>query len=429
MWLGTSRRTQRQRLAVALVENLVGSSAWTHRRIESVALLEGERARWRVSSDVTVPELYWPLGTRKPPHTLVPLAMVAKSDMRQFDATDESGGTVPVLGSTDNQELSTLFLTTLFSAETGITPDRVDSQLIAEIVEGLAPLSADAARRLSSRHSLQSTLTSRFAFWLAEHFVLFAVLPASAVGTRRVVKFSFHWRTPPVHGFRRLVDLFKRMAAAAGWRPYELWVELGVGPLAASKHLEVPAPAGIQCVDLTLYDHTGQVVSVDRTHGSVGHAHVGLEATASRATVRFDPDLSGLHQMVTWSAWATAALLLATYWRLASLSKDPGTPVSLLLFGPALLLTFLVRPGENWLASAVTGPLRALAFVLAGSLFAAGFGLSAGFHPAPHATHWGTFADVGWRCAIVLSAASGIILAIGRVVVRRRHAKGVARHG
>ena len=425
-----SRAVGLEAIGQELVTSLVFWTSWSHRRVEAVALLEGERARRRISVDLTVPDLRWPIDTPEPPHTLVPLATIAKTDMRQFDATDESGASLPILTSWNNGELSVAFLVALIEAELERPLSPADRDALRSCVFDSAPASTKRANALVERLGIEQTFGEQFLLRLAEQFILFAVLPVERVGVRTIVKFSYHWGTSRQDGLVRAVgDLARRAAAGAGLKPYELEIQLGPSDTAASIHLEVQAPPGLHCVDLTLYDNEGEVVAYDFDAGNVAHAHTSAELRPVRGSVRFDADLGGVHRLVTWSAWGVAVLLAATRWRLGTVAQDPGTPVSLLLFGPALLLTWLVRPGENWIVSAIVGPLRALALLLAGCLFAVGFGLSVGFDAPPHASGWGTLADLGWYGSIGMSVVAAIVLTFGRALIRSRLAQGDDQHG
>jgi hypothetical protein len=357
------------------------------------------------------------------------LALIVKSDMRQFDAADDSGASVPVLATNDNARLSLMFIELLLRAETGTEPTVADHDDIERIIRGVASQSWDLAEQFVRRRGLAMTLTQQYLFLLVDNFILFVLLPIDRAGDRTVGKLSYQWDTEPRPAGRAwLTDRFWRAIAAVGWHPYEFGVELGGLTTAASSHLEVPAPPGLHCVDLVLYAGD-DVVAADTEPGSVAHVHTTVEKQATYGVVRFDPDLAGLHRIVTWSSWGVSTLLLATYWRLDQVASDPGTPVSLLLFGPALLLTLLVRPGESWIVSAVVGPLRTLAVMLAAFLFAIAFGVSTGFHPAPHSTFVGQAADVAWRTAIGVSVVSGIILTVGRLSVRSRQKRRCVHHG
>lgn len=407
-----------------LVPALVFGFDWAHRKVESVVLLEGDRARRRVSMDVTVPSLPWGPEAQEPPQVLVPLGTFAKDDMRQFDATDETGGSVPVLAATDNANLATAFLIALIEAETETEIPEVEKDEIRLCVESEFPTSLHVAQGLVRRLGLDDTISQEFLERLAAEFILFALLPAEMTGRRTVVKYSYHWTVRrPMRVRDRLRDVGQRVLAGLGLRSYQLEIELGRPDNAMSLHLEVQAPAGLHCTGLTLFDEAGVPVARDSTNGMVSHTHASTYDAPVRGTVRFDPDLEGIHRVVTWSAWGVAVLLLATRWRLNLVALDPGTPVSLLLFGPALLLTWLVRPGENWIVSEVVGPLRAIALVLAGSLFAVAFGLSVGFDAPPFASRWGGLADIGWKAAIGVSVVAGTLLAIGRARLRARMTK------
>ncbi len=380
--------------------------------------------------DVTVPDLGWPFDAVNPSSTALPLAVITKTDMRQFDAADASGASIPILSTADNAVLSRTFLERLVEAENGIELDEADREDIASIVEGAPGPSLERALRLVARRNLSETVTEQQLIALAESFVLFALLPYDRVGSRTVVKFSYQWTSQPrVTGSSWIADRFRRVAAAAGLVPYGFAMELANVQTGSSSHLEVAAPPGLHCVDLVLYAADDTEVAADREPGPAAHVHTTKQPPGTWGLVRFDPDLAGVHRVMTWSTWAVAALLTATYLRLDQVSSDPGTPVSLLLFGPAILLAFLVRPGESWIVSAVTGPLRALAVTLAGVLFSVGFALSTGFHPAPHAQFLASVADIGWRGGVVVSVLSGMVLGVGRFSVRRRQIRGGARRG
>jgi len=383
--------------------------------------MEGDRARRRVSMDVTVPPLPWGPEKGDPPQVLVPLGTFAKDDMRQFDATDETGASVPILTAVDNANLATAFLIALIEAEADQSIPEPERDEIRLCVESHAPLSTHAAEGLIRRLRLEDTISQEFLERLATEFILFALLPVATIGRRTVVKFSYHWT---IRRRARMRDVGLRALAGLGLRSYQLEVELGRPDTAMSLHLEVQAPAGLHCTGLILFDADGTPVARDSTTGMVSHTHASTYEAPVRGTVRFDPDLDGIHRVVTWSAWGVALLLFATRWRLNTVALDPGTPVGLLLFGPALLLTWLVRPGENWIVSYVVGPLRATALALAAMLFAVAFGLSIGFDAPPYASRWGELADIGWKIAIGVSVVAGTLLAIGRTRLRARMTKG-----
>lgn len=413
-----------------LVTVLVFWTTWVHRKVEGVALLEGERARRRVSLDLTVPDLPWPLDSVDSQHTLVPLATITKAAMRDFDAVDDGGASLPVLSTADNGQLGHAFLGALIEAEFGRPLADADQSALKRCIFGEPPTSLDEAKRIISRLHLEETFSERFLLRLAEEFILFAVLPVDRRGTRTVVKYSYHWSTAHPRGFgQRFLDAPRRIAAAAGWKPYDLAIELGNPDTANSLHLEVQAPAGLHCVDLTLTDEDNISVSRDTEAGTVAHGHTTVQQRATRGSVRFDPDLEGVHRLVTWSAWGVALLLLVTHWRLDAIAPDPGTPVSLLLFGPALLLTWLVRSGENWIVSAVVAPLRALALTLAGLLFAAAFALSLGFDGNPYTSAGEHVVDVVWKASIIVSVVGGMVLSVGRLLIRHRLRQGGYGHG
>lgn len=96
-------------IAIALWDN------WTHRKVESLNLLSGERARRRVSVDCTPPEIPWHetgiLGSGIDQACLVPLALIRKGPpLKSLDVTDDSGRSIHILGRKANGLVAALSL-------------------------------------------------------------------------------------------------------------------------------------------------------------------------------------------------------------------------------------------------------------------------------------------------------------------------------
>jgi len=408
----------------ALASALVYWQSWCHRKVEAISLLEGERARRRVSVDLTVLDLRWPIAREVPRwrrdrrQALVPLATIAKASMRRFDVIDDAGTGLPILGADDNGALGTAFLAQLISSESDRALDEELRRKVSGVVLGEPQPATDLALALVEELGLRETVSEQFLVRLAQEFILFALVPPERIGSRMVIKYSYHWETgdlQPKRGWR--TALRDRTLAAIGWKPFALALEVGAPDTAQSVHIEIPAPVGLHCVDLTVSD--GETVfAVDRVVGTVAHAHATFaqDVGAVKATVRLDPDPTGVHRLVTLSAFAVAALLIVTGLRLDEVAADPGTPVSLMLFGPALMLTLLVRPGENAVVAAIVGPLRYIAVGLAGLLFAGGVALGVGLSPRT--------LGVAWWVGASVSVSSGIVLAVGSLAIVRRVHRG-----
>ena len=121
----------------------VGSS-WKHRKVESLRLLEGELGRRRVSLDFT------PYGdatvggdAEQPTWRIVPLTMLEKRPLRDFDLQDQDGRPLTVLGRTDDGFVAWSVLAERFRVDLGhdLGPDIL--QALYDVVHSPA---AEAAK-------------------------------------------------------------------------------------------------------------------------------------------------------------------------------------------------------------------------------------------------------------------------------------------
>jgi len=405
-----------------LVETIVYWQDWSHRKVESISLLEGERARRRVSVDITVPSIDWPIASSaapSPPHpqVAIPVTTIAKVQMRGLDAVDDSGRVLPVLGRVDNGLLSVAFLAALLHAERDIAADAALWEYLKAVVMQPPPQATRSAQELITRHGLASTLSEQYLLRLAAEFIFFVLLPADLVGSRTVVKYAYHWEFGRQFetSSSRMRGMYDKLASGLGWAPRAFTMELGALDTAKSYHLEIPAPPGLHVLALDVPGLTGRE-SHDSAISTLAHVHgeVSQEAPAVNATLELEQDPAGLHRTVKWAAIFVTVLLGTTGLHLGELSRDVGTPVTLLLFGPALLLTLLFHPGESIVVSKVVGGLRYVAVLLSAILFVAGLLLALRVDDGLLAA--------SWFVATTMSAALAILLGVGwlRIVTRAR---------
>jgi hypothetical protein len=97
----------RRALEIALL--LAEERAWIHRRVETVAFLDSNRIKRHMSVDFTVPELEVVEGQAVAPDLLV-VALPRKRAMKDFDITDESGSSFPVLTLDENSAIAAKIL-------------------------------------------------------------------------------------------------------------------------------------------------------------------------------------------------------------------------------------------------------------------------------------------------------------------------------
>jgi hypothetical protein len=107
----------RRLLALATLIHLHEETAWMHRRVETVELLDASHVRRRVSVDFSIPETNFIEGmVRARFVNYLPLALLQKRPLVNFDVRDESGQSVPVLSKAENAELAYRMLRTLIGA-------------------------------------------------------------------------------------------------------------------------------------------------------------------------------------------------------------------------------------------------------------------------------------------------------------------------
>lgn len=413
---GSSDDRREQPLDPALLADaLLDWPGWCHRKVESLHLLEGERARRRVSVDCTPPHQLIVDG-----RALVPLTWIAKGPMRSFDMIDGAGNAVPVLGAAENGELCRNLIALILRVYGGQEAPTTANADIDAIVFG-EPEATEAARARLFKDVELDSLAEYLVASVCSNFLLIAVLDGSAAGIRQVLKYSYHWEVGPksAHRVAEPVASVKSVWASAlaglGLTDAAVDVAIGSADSATSFHLEVPSPSGVLSTSLELIGGDGGSPRDDRLT-AVAHAHARFDGSvepSARVTFMLSPN--GTHRTVTLAAWSTAALFwlaLLLPGALEALRRAADGTASLLLFGPALLVATLARTGENVITSRLYAPLRALALSLAGLLFVAGASLVGQLND-PWLVRL-------WSAAAVLSVAAAIVLSVARGRMSRR---------
>jgi hypothetical protein len=173
--------------------------AWTHRRVEHVTFLEEDLVRRRISVDLTVPERAPAMWHAR----LVPLGLLRKGRLEQFDLRREGGESLPLLSSAQNGPLSTEVLAAaagLVVGEDGPLPEGLRASLVA-IATGDGATAVEAWRELGvpgddERDARWREVLAADGWFmelglnLAYNFLVLAVVEAQ-VGERRVLKLSY----------------------------------------------------------------------------------------------------------------------------------------------------------------------------------------------------------------------------------------------
>lgn len=409
-----------------LVPSVLRWHGWCHRKVESLELLEGERARRRVSVDCTPPKLKSDLTSRQVP---IPLTWIGKGQLRNFDVADASGQSLPVLGRRENAAVAIGLIMAILEGEEmdaslGETNRSIRS-LVADVCLADASDAQEAARRIRQMITL-GELSDLLLSAATECFLLLVLIPVEMCGSRQVIKYSYHWEAATAlsgHSRRTLASNMiavaerapKEVLAALGLRSQRIELELAAVDTAASYHLEVPCPQGLLSTGLESPDLETLGVS-DKYVSSVAHVHGTYESylhdPAARFPVRLDLSLSSTGPIgaVTLAAVGTAAIFVLA-WALPgameTLAERSDGASSLLLFGPALLFAVMVRPGENVVTSRIYRPLRGVAVLLSILLFIAGASLVGQLNEP-----WMTFL---WRGSAIVSGLIAILLVAGTV--------------
>lgn len=196
----------------------------------------------------------------------------------------------------------------------------------------------------------------------ADNFVLCALIPTERVGSRQVLKFSYHWdgvRRPSIGYYLRLV------LAGVGYCSTRLLVEVPGVETANSYHLEVPAPRGLLVTDISPSERVGGRWP---TPSPIGHAHASRDYRGQPLAAVY-LRLAGPGLLTTMFLYLTGAVALLSLMRFyptalenAALNTDAVT--ALVTLAPALLFGLATRRSESSIVSRLLLPLRAVAGLL-----------------------------------------------------------------
>lgn len=414
----------------AIADALYLGSTWRHRKVESLRLMEGERGRRRVSLDCTPPPepaLAYDAAERAVPTiddvdgpVMVPLAMISKGALRHFDVTDSAGAPLPILSRSENAWVALSVLLNELNPPAEVEMPKLHEALWT-VVQGPPEAASRMVERLLANGVVDgsrvldlntvSTFAEGLLYDLAENFLLIALVPSDKAGQRLLLKYSSHWRT--ILGGGR-VGLRNRLLAAAGFgaAPVDLQVEGAAD--AASYHLEVHAPPGLQCSGLSLPADGGGLGAEqpDTTTDVVAHAVGSYTAVpADPARLKLAVPTSGLRSVAVLTGLFTAATFVLEETlpgaRPALLDAGDGA-VAVLLAAPAVALALLARPGENALASHLLAPLRWLVLAYAALLIGGAASLVGRLHEP--------YISVLWRGGAILTTVLTLCLMVGSLV-------------
>lgn len=350
----------------AIAAALARWQQWSHRKVESIDLLEGSRGRRRVSIDFTSPGVLWRTDEDLDAVEIVPLTFLKKETLRGFDLRDESGGSVSLLPAESNGLLAAATLAALISGERSLAEAKAAWPQLVEITTALASEAEGIAGELILELQT-SVFTSALMRDLARNFLLIAAIEPGQGRLRQILKFSYHWDTDSASGPRR-----SRIRAALGFGSADLGIEMSSLDSAASFHLECTVPSGLVCKELALPVDVSGTRPVDRSGSVIAHARGRYEwdqaKNPAKARIRLMADPGELAVRVMWSALVVSAIFVCLLFipgSLTSLRDHMDPAVTVLVFLPAFVIVLGARGTENKIVTRVLWPLRICAYVLA----------------------------------------------------------------
>jgi hypothetical protein len=412
-----------QFVGAVLYELLLDQSTWVHRRVETIEVLDEVSVGRRVSIDLTLGsdlEAFSPPGSET--IGMLPLTMLKKRTLRNFDLRDGHGLPMPMLTKGDNARYAAASL--IVNAE-GILDTALPADLarcLREVVGERPPAENSAFQVLRNRADSPSdprraelrTLLDEESFFdhasaLAENFVLLAAHELE-LDRRQLFKLSYEEPAGEVDG----LDRTKRTLERLGWSRKGIVITVPTVSLSASFHLEVQAPPDLEIDAARLHfeaEKDGVEPPDDILDDDRERAHLyapGLATGISaKAVIYLRHRRDGYLAAAFLTGLLITALLAAGLARITQISspEESQTAATLLLVVPTILAAYIVRPGEHRLATRVLLGLRLFVMIEAACAIVA-TGLLAGGFSGPEL-------ECAWTADLAVSAAATIALLAG----------------
>jgi len=427
-------------LCLAVLDLVFSTPLWVHRRVEQLEVVTEQHVIRSISLDFTEP-MFGPtirLSTGSEV-SFVPIDILAKQPLTQFDLVEENGSPVSVLTRRQNGQIAATALSlygqsVVTDAGEEWTPDL--ESLVVTIAQADADTADAALSELQAGTSASAEALSNdegfvtTAQMLSLNFLLIATFPSTA-GTRRILKWRYE------DAFKRSTDnrnRLERFLEAFALRTMTIEVAVPSFMDCESYHFEAAAPEGIDLVDVVLADEKridGNDIDSQWIIGyqwllrnSSHRANLSVSRTAAGSDVHdefLDPWIN-LRVKLSRDGWlrsTTAALFAVTVFLWVSLptvmdwgngeseaanalagglERDPAA-LSIAVIGA--LTVSAARSGQHPYAVRAARYLRRFALAGAGLPFAAAWLL---VFPGP-----GCFTSTTW---LVLSIAATLCLAV-----------------
>lgn len=374
---------------------LLESSSWVSHRKEHVSFRDDRTVVRRVTVEFHVPpQAPVFLGDDGQAYSLLPLSVVRRKTLVNFELRDDGGRSVVMPSLRQNQAITESVLLACADAALGrdssragagaaedpdiahfvyqvISGDQRDlTAAYASLADGTA---APIVQDLAGRRMFQTILDR-----LADNFVLWVMIPAGAP-RRRVLTFSsdeplhLRYRKPGLTG-----DNYKLGPPVSPWRPVVWCSALGLTPTrmrfqvpaaenAASFHFEIDAPKGVQVAEASLLAGRPKCADPSFDHVRGGFPTVGLHVievpngSLSRAQIGFQVVTRGWVMTSMLSSWVVFGLLLAFAMHGSFLKKNSELPVLILLALAGGVAGLLAQSNAHGLAAHLLKWTRSLA--------------------------------------------------------------------
>ncbi|MGC1165715.1 MAG: hypothetical protein WA862_06365 [Solirubrobacterales bacterium] len=362
MTAGPVKQEDLELLAVQCADLLNDTGPWIHRRKEAVSIIDESALKRQLSVDFTLcncpryaewAKLVTSIFGDK--MAAAPLFFLEKRPawLMGFDLKDEGGRSLPLMTSGDNAILSGAMLEHIGSECLGKVGVSL-SPAVARMLNALARGSRAEADRWLNR--LQQPLPSdnpedqeaMSALWgdddmrwwlmtLAESSVVLVVYEESSAH-RRILKLAYD----------EPLGIQPKPLARFGWAPFKTWI---VSPFIEGEryHLEVRAPRGMRLTRAALADDEHPEPNVDNELTRRAHLYVDDASRSGGAIADIWLRVSGqgfLGGATLSSLLVLMALAACVEWS-HEIAENPTSAPALLLLLPAVIASYVGRPGQH----------------------------------------------------------------------------------
>lgn len=369
-------------LALFLAGLVLSPQEWIHRRVEHVSYLDPATVSRRISVDFQVP-------STAPKQLYLPIALLAKGKLTNFDLRDARGSSLPMLTAEENSSISASLLVAVAGYYAGAQVASAVREHIASLVSTSEPSERDRAwsRIFQEDTAKGGKLQSRPAFLalahdLAMNFVLYLPTTSGEIGNRRIVKLSFDASRP------RLEPRRGGLLARLGWEAVGDGFDVPLVGYGHSYHFELEAPPEMEITaGIFSAKREGPKGSEDvsdladacpcrRAHFNLSRADRQPGQVLATFRLQRTDLISGVALLTVVNVAALIFVMLRLH-QFQEQKADAAIPALLAL--PGVLIGYVTRPSQHPVLAGFLSALRTAAMVSALTAFAAGLVLVAGY--------------------------------------------------